>query len=126
MVRGVKNLPVQETRDESSIPGWGRSPGGGNDNPLQYSCLEKPHGRSCLVAYSSWGRKIVGHDLTTQHQHVLSQVIEYSPLCYTRPCCFYIYALISTFFIIFQYEVFSNFPYFSLTHRYVNYAFQVF
>ena len=38
----VKNLPVQETRDESLIPGWGRSPGGGNDSPLQYSCLEIP------------------------------------------------------------------------------------
>ena len=25
--------------DQDSIPGWGRSPGGGNDNPLQYSCL---------------------------------------------------------------------------------------
>ena len=27
-------------RDLGSIPGWGRSPGGGNGNPLQYSCLE--------------------------------------------------------------------------------------
>ena len=27
--------------DLSSIPGWGRSPGEGNDTPLQYSCLEK-------------------------------------------------------------------------------------
>ena len=27
-------------RDVGSIPGWGRSPGGGNGNPLQYSCLE--------------------------------------------------------------------------------------
>ena len=26
--------------DGGSIPGWGRSPGGGNGNPLQYSCLE--------------------------------------------------------------------------------------
>ena len=26
----------------SSIPGWGRSPGGGHSNPLQYSCLENP------------------------------------------------------------------------------------
>ena len=26
--------------DQYSIPGWGRSPGGGNGNPLQYSCLE--------------------------------------------------------------------------------------
>ena len=28
--------------DPSSIPGSGRSPGGGNSNPLQYSCLENP------------------------------------------------------------------------------------
>ena len=28
--------------DLSSIPGLGRSPGGGNDNPFQYSCLENP------------------------------------------------------------------------------------
>ena len=28
--------------DLDSIPGWGRSPGEGNDNPLQYSCLENP------------------------------------------------------------------------------------
>ena len=34
-----------------SIPGLGRSPGGGHGNPLQYSCLEKPHGQS-LVGYS--------------------------------------------------------------------------
>ena len=34
-------LPVQEdVRDMGSIPGWGRSPGGGHGNPLQYSCLE--------------------------------------------------------------------------------------
>ena len=36
----VKNPPVQETGDESSITGWGGYPGGGNGNPLQYSCLE--------------------------------------------------------------------------------------
>ena len=37
----VKNLPVNEgdIRDTGSIPGLGRSPGGGNGNPLQYSCL---------------------------------------------------------------------------------------
>ena len=28
--------------DPGSIPGWGRSPGEGNVNPLQYSCLENP------------------------------------------------------------------------------------
>ena len=35
----VKNLPAS-TKDVGSIPGLGRSPGGGNGNPLQYSCLE--------------------------------------------------------------------------------------
>ena len=40
----VKNLPANErdAGDASSIPGSGRSPGVGNGNPLQYSCLENP------------------------------------------------------------------------------------
>ena len=29
-----------DVRDSGSVPGWGRSPGGGHGNPLQYSCLE--------------------------------------------------------------------------------------
>ena len=36
-------------RDLSLISGLGRSPGGGRDNPLQYSCLENPHGQRSLV-----------------------------------------------------------------------------
>ena len=38
----VKNPPAnaRDVRNMSSIPGWVRSPGGGSDNPLQYSCLE--------------------------------------------------------------------------------------
>ena len=40
-----------------SIPGLGRSPGGWHGNPLQYSCLENPHGQRSLVGYSPWGRK---------------------------------------------------------------------
>ena len=32
-------------------------PGGGNGNPLQYSCLENPHGQRSLAGYSPWGRK---------------------------------------------------------------------
>ena len=35
----VKNLPAN-AKDTGSIPGLGRSPGGGYGNPLQYSCLE--------------------------------------------------------------------------------------
>ena len=45
----VKNLP-SNTGDAGSIPGLGRSPGGGNGNPLQYSCLENPMGRGAWQA----------------------------------------------------------------------------
>ena len=53
---------ASNTGDLDSIPGLGRSPGEGNGNPLQYSCLENPmdgesHGRKSLVGYSPWGRK---------------------------------------------------------------------
>ena len=40
-----------------SIPGFGRCPGEGNGNPLQYSCLENPHGQKSLAGYKvtkSW------------------------------------------------------------------------
>ena len=36
--------------DPGSIPGWGRSPGGGHGNPLQYSCLEYPMDRGAWWA----------------------------------------------------------------------------
>ena len=44
--------------DLGSIPGLGRSPGGGHGNPLQYSCLENPHRQRSLVGYSPRGRKL--------------------------------------------------------------------
>ena len=43
--------------DLGSIPGLGRSPGGGHGNPLQYSCLENPQGQRNLVSYGPQGRK---------------------------------------------------------------------
>ena len=43
--------------DLGSIPGLGRSPGGGHGNPLQYSCLENPQGQRSLVGYSPWSHK---------------------------------------------------------------------
>ena len=39
-----------DTRDVDLIPGWGRSLGEGNGNPLQYSCLENPMDRGALQA----------------------------------------------------------------------------
>ena len=48
----VKNLPADagDTGDSGVIPGPGRSPGGGNGTPLQYSCLDKPMDRGALWA----------------------------------------------------------------------------
>ena len=43
--------------DLDSLPGLGRSPGGGHGNPLQYSGLENPYGQRSLVGYSPRGRK---------------------------------------------------------------------
>ena len=43
--------------DIGSIPGSGRTPGEGNGNPLQYSCLENPHGQRSLAGYNLWGHK---------------------------------------------------------------------
>jgi len=43
--------------DLSSIPGLGRSPGGGHGSPLQCSVLENPCGQRSLVGYSPWGHK---------------------------------------------------------------------
>ena len=48
----VKSPPANagDSRDVDSIPGLGRSPGGGNGNPLQYSCLENPMDRKAWRA----------------------------------------------------------------------------
>ena len=57
----VKNLPAKagDTRDIGSIPGSGRSPGGGDGNPLQHSCLKKFHRqRNLEESYSPWDCKV--------------------------------------------------------------------
>ena len=51
--------------DLGSIPGSGRSPGKGNGNPLQYSCLENPMDRGAWQA-TIHGITRVGHDLATK------------------------------------------------------------
>ena len=50
----VLNLPTNagNVKDAGSTPESGRSPGKGNGNPLQSSCLEKSHGQRSLVGYS--------------------------------------------------------------------------
>ena len=57
------NLPANagDVRDAGSIPGRGRSPGGGNGTPLQYSCLGNPMDRETWWAMYI-GLQRVGHD----------------------------------------------------------------
>ena len=59
--------------DLGSIPGLVRSPGVGHDNPLQYSCLENPHGQRSLTGHSPWGCKesdTTEQPSTAQHTHI--------------------------------------------------------
>ena len=57
----------------SSIPGLGRSPGGGSGNPLQYSCLENPHEQRSLVGYSLQGHKELDMMEATWHAHFIAK-----------------------------------------------------
>ena len=56
----VKNLPVMQETWVKSL-GWEDTPGGGQGHPLQYSCLENPHGQRNLSGCSPWACR-VGHD----------------------------------------------------------------
>ena len=71
----IKNPPanVGDVRDTDSIPGSGRSPGDGDGNPFQYSCLENPMDKRSLLGYSPWGGKELD---TTEHLRM-----------YTPSCC---------------------------------------
>ena len=76
----VKNLPAnaEDKRDTGSIPGSGRSAGGGHGNPLQYFCLENPMDRGVWRATvhgvpKSWTQlkqlttHTQGHDVNPLH-----------------------------------------------------------
>ena len=64
----VKNLPVN-AGDMDSVSGLGRSPGKGNGNPLQYSCLGNSVGRGAWWV-TVHGLARLRHDLVTKpHSH---------------------------------------------------------
>ena len=68
-----------------SILGLARSPGGANGNPLQYSCLENPHGQRSLAGM---GSQRVGHDWATKDrtaQHSSKRKEDFSPCLATAP-----------------------------------------
>ena len=77
----IKNQPTN-SGDMGSIPRWGRSPGVGNSNPLQYSRLENSMGREAGQAgYSTWGLK---ESEMTEHIHTHQRsVLHHTIICNT-------------------------------------------
>ena len=69
VVLAVKNSPANagDIRDAGSIPGLRRSSGGGQGNPLHYSCLENSHRQRSLAGYSPQGHKDL--DTTEAPEH---------------------------------------------------------
>ena len=63
-----------DTGDSASIPGSGRSPGGGHGNPLQHSCLENPMDRG---AWRATGHRVAESDTTAATEQA------HSPRTYT-------------------------------------------
>ena len=91
----VKNLPFNtgHVRDSGSIPGLGRSPGGGHGNPLQCSCLENPMDRG------AWWVLRVRHDWSGSAQHT------HGPFC---PICWESWIFIALSHSLAKYQ--SQFP----------------
>ena len=48
---------ARNAEEPGSIPESGRCPGEDNGNPVQYACLENPHGQRNLAGYSPWTHK---------------------------------------------------------------------
>ena len=65
------------TGDLGSMPGLGRSPGGGDGNPLQYFCLENPHGQRSLVGYSPEGLQELDMTEVTYLACISISIMEY-------------------------------------------------
>ena len=84
---------AEDLGDTGFIPGSGRCPGGGNGNPLQYSCLGNPTDRGTWQAQSMRSQR-VGHNWACTHTHTHSYIWVY--------ICVYIYIYIYLFFRFFH------------------------
>ena len=83
MAQWVKNLPAMQDIQETwgLIPGLGRSPGEGNSNLLQYSCLENPMDRGAwLTTVNRVTKSLI--QLSTQERHckITKMVLVRSPM----------------------------------------------
>ena len=74
IAHSVKSLPAMPG-DPDSTPGSGRSPGEGNGNPVQYSCLENPMDREAWQA-TVYGVARAGHDWVTKDTQPIGYVLK--------------------------------------------------
>ena len=76
----VKNPPANagDIRDVCSIPGSGRSPGGGHGQPTPVFLPEKSHGQRSLAGYSPRGCNKARHDLVTRQQQQIPSGANYA------------------------------------------------
>ena len=88
LVVKYQTASVGDVRDVGSIPGWGRSPGGGRGSPLKYSCLES-HGQKRLAgSIGSIRLYRVRHnwsDLARRHADYKANIPDPPPFCTTTP-----------------------------------------
>ena len=68
--------------DLGLIPGLGRSPGGRHGNPLQYSCLENPHGQRSLAGYSPCGLKELDTTEWLSTAQPINTLFQLSSICW--------------------------------------------
>ena len=112
----VKNMPASagDTRDVGLIPGLGRSPGEGNGNLLQYSCLKDPIDRGALWTI------VHGVADMTEHRHVYVYVYTYIYVpMYLYVClCAYRYTEIASRLFMFVYKCPSQ-PFSPLTNHHL-------
>ena len=101
-------LCEQQNQAESgrnAIQGWGRSPGEGNGNPLQYSCLENPMDRGARWA-TVHGVTRVGHDLETKPP---PPQVYIKPLVFENCClCFPGLHLVSCWFFLQRHLIYPD------------------
>ena len=87
--------------DLGSVPGLGRSPGGGHGNLLQYSCQENPHRQRSLVGYSPWVCRVWHNWVTKQSIYIYNFPYLNVPQFILSPIevylgCFHVLAITNT------------------------------
>ena len=96
----VKNPPANAggAGDVDLIPGSGRSPGGGNGNPLQDSCLEEPVDRGAWRANSLWGSQELDTTDSARSSTAASNLVTTIRIYSGLPCIYYSFTHILTEF----------------------------